>query len=233
MKRKIVFKIVFYMSLIIVVILTSCRKDVSIQLQGNNNTSSTSQTSNYIVNGSFENGLNGWNIENVYFMCDSPYVYTRPYSKVPPGGGNNICVMIYGTDQGFCWAYYPQLTQKITGKSGNQLHLSFWSQQTCTKIGSYDMTHQVMDSITMATQYPYCISSLLSNFYPLKVYLKKNNTKICSLYCNVPNYVWKKYDTVFNVTYSPSDTLKLVFFPPIFTWPTKCFLLDMVELKNR
>lgn len=215
---------------IVVLVMIACKKDVAIpQSNGSNNSSSSSP--NLITNGSFENGLNGWSIENIYFQCDSPYIYVRKYNKVPPGGGMHICVMVNGTAQGFCWFYYPHLSQKITNVNGNKLQLSFWTQCTCTMIGNNDYTHQIMDSITMATQYPGCVSNPADP--KMSVTIKKNNSVVTTFTFTTPPYKWRKIDTVINISYVSTDTLKVVFAPPISQWALKCFLLDMVELKKR
>lgn len=207
-----------------------CQKDVAIpQSSGNNTSNSSTPPINLISNGSFENGLNGWFI--LPYPCDSPYIYVKNYNT-PRGGGNKIAVLVNGTTQGLCWAYYPSLSYTITGINGNKLHLSFWAQRTCVKILAGSGSCTVLDSNEISTNNPYCTT--LDNYFVshLKVGIFKSSNAIFSFEYYIPHYKWKKYDTLISFPYNSLDTIKLIFSPSVYTWNEKCYLLDLVELKQ-
>lgn len=109
--------------LVLILMNNACKKDVAIQPQGNNTASTTNQSVNYIVNGSFENGgnfsLNGYDVYP--YPMDTSLITSS--TDVPNIGNNNYySLKIYvGSTQGNN-VKYGSVKYYVSGISGTGIY---------------------------------------------------------------------------------------------------------------
>jgi hypothetical protein len=201
-----------------VFVFLNCKKDVMPSNSNNSQNNSTNTERNFVINGDFEKGLNGWDPHGKCYVLPN---YNIDYIGITnqSHSGNYACIMECGNTQGPCGLFSPYLSQKIYPYSGNKLKFSAFVKNICTS----DVLVPKVCTDTLMSYYNYNLVSLS---------IKVNNNYLINYktyYTSVSG--WRKVDTTIYQNFS-NDTIEIILRPGMCTFPYFALLIDDVEIKN-